>query len=407
MGKNIIKRLIKKSSSKIILIVLDGVGDLSSKNAGTALFEAVTPNLDNLAGESQLGLTIPIKRGITPGSGPAHLSLFGYNPIKNDIGRGVLEALGIGLELAENDLAARANFATMNSENIIVDRRAGRISTAQNILLCKKLSENIKDIGDVQVKVYPGKEHRFVVIFRGDGLFDNLKDADPEKDGSLEKFVELTSKKSCKAHKSRKARDTANLFIRQVQKILKDDHPANTCLLRGIAKAPAIKKFDELYGLKSLAIATYPMYKGLARLVGMDVIEDISTIREEINELKKQYNNYDFFYIHIKKTDSYGEDGKLDEKIKVIEKFDRLLPEIVDLLPNVLCITSDHSTPCIMKGHSWHPNPLLIKGSYIRKNDALRFTENECLKGELGIFPAVEVMQILLAQAGRLKKFGA
>ena len=401
IGENIIRRLIQKNSSKIILVVLDGVGDLPSGNRGTALSEAVTPNLDNLARQSQLGLTIPIERGITPGSGPAHLSLFGYDPVKNEIGRGVLEALGIGLELTKHDLAARANFATMNSKHIIVDRRAGRIPNGKNILLCKKLNENLKDIGDIKVKVYPGKEHRFVVIFHGEGLCDNLLDADPEKDGSLEKFVESLDEKS------QKACDTANLFIKQVQEILRDEEPANTCLLRGIAKTPDIKKFSELYGIKSLAIATYPMYKGLARLVGMDVIEGVSTIEEEIDELKKQYKSYDYFYIHIKKTDSYGEDGKNDEKIKVIEEFDRLLPEIVELSPDVLCITSDHSTPCIMKSHSWHPNPLLIKGPYIRKSDALRFTENECLKGELGIFPAVDVMQILLAQAGRLKKFGA
>jgi 2,3-bisphosphoglycerate-independent phosphoglycerate mutase len=396
-----IANLIQKNSTKIILVVVDGVGDIPDSSGMTALQQAATPNLDKLAGESQLGQTIPVDMGITPGSGPAHLSLFGYDPLVCEIGRGVLEALGLGTSLGPIDLAARANFATRNEQGIITDRRAGRIPTEINEELCGKLSRNLGKIQDVEVKVYPGKEHRFVVVFSGDGLNDKLKDADPQETGKSEVWVESLD------NESKKAKDVANEFIKRVQEILKDDSPANTCLLRGMAKAPRIMKFDELFGLKACAIATYPMYKGLSRLVGMDVVDGITTLEQEIETLKKEYQNYDYFYIHVKKTDSYGEDGNRPSKVKVIEQFDGLLPEILDLGPHVLCITSDHSTPTVLKGHSWHPNPFLIKGSYMREDGGERFTEFECTKGGLGTFYAKNAMQLMLAQAGRLKKFGA
>lgn len=401
IGEDKISKLIQKNQSKIVLIVLDGVGDIPDLSGKTALELASTPNLDKLAKKSSLGLTIPIGLGITPGSGPAHLSLFGYDPLKCEIGRGVLEALGIGIELTETDLAARANFATRSSDGIIEDRRAGRISTEENERLCDILNRNLGTINDVEVKVYPGKEHRFVVIFTGDDLNDNLLDADPEMNGREQKFVESVDSSS------ERARDIANEFIRRVNKILKDEYPANSCLLRGIAKTPLIKKFEERYGLNACAIATYPMYKGLSRLVGMDVIEGLSTIEDEVRKLKEIYNDYDFFYFHVKKTDSYGEDGNRQAKVKVIEEFDKHLQQILELNPDVICITSDHSTPTPMSSHSWHPNPVLINGPYMREGTTTRFSESECLKGVYSTFYSVDVMQILLAQAGKLKKFGA
>ncbi|MFC2091987.1 2,3-bisphosphoglycerate-independent phosphoglycerate mutase [Elusimicrobiota bacterium] len=401
IGEENIINLIQKNSSKIILVVMDGVGDLPDETGKTALDQASTPNLDKLAVNSALGLSIPISPGITPGSGPSHLALFGYDPLKHQIGRGVLEALGIGMELTCRDLAARANFATRSPEGIITDRRAGRIATEENIKICEKLNSALKPIDDVQVKVYPGKEHRFVVVFTAEGLNDNLLDADPELDGKEEKLVEALDEDSYKA------RDAANKFIKNVNNILKDDHPANSCLLRGLAKSPSIKKFDELYGLKACAIASYPMYKGLSRLVGMDVIEGLTTNAEEVDKLKALYDDYDFFYLHVKKTDSYGEDGNRSSKAAVIEEFDALLPEVLALKPDVLCITADHSTPTSMKSHSWHPNPVLIKGPHIRKNEVAGFSENECLKGVYGTFYSVDIMPILMSQAGRLKKFGA
>jgi 2,3-bisphosphoglycerate-independent phosphoglycerate mutase len=401
IGEKKIKKLIQENSSKIVLIVLDGVGDIPDDSGMTALEQASTPNLDELAVKSQLGLSMPISMGITPGSGPAHLSLFGYDPLQHEIGRGVLEALGIGLGLTGNDLAARANFATRNEDGIITDRRAGRISTEENEKLCIKINENIECIQDVKVRVYPGKEHRFVAVFSGNGLSDGLLDADPEEIDKPEKFVEATDKES------EKSRDVANEFIKQVQRVLKEDRPANTCLLRGIAKAPEISGFKELYGLKACAIATYPMYKGLCRLVGMKVIENLTTVSEEADNLAALYGEYDFFYVHVKKTDSYGEDGDRESKAKVIEEFDSILPDILKLSPDVLCITGDHSTPTPMSSHSWHPCPILINGPHMRKDPAAAFNETECLKGLYGTFYAVDVMPLLLAQAGRLKKFGA
>lgn len=401
IGEDKIIKLIQENQSKIILVVLDGVGGIPDSSGKTALEQAVIPNLDKLARESQLGLTIPVSMGITPGSGPAHLSLFGYDPLRHEIGRGVLEALGIGIELTSKDLAARANFATRSSDGIIQDRRAGRIPTEENERLCEKLNKNLEPVTGVEVKVYPGKEHRFVVVFTGDGLEDNLLDADPEMNGQPEKLVESLDSAS------EKARDIANEFIKKVNMILKDEQPANSCLMRGIAKVPEIMKFRELYGLNACAITTYPMYKGLSRLVGMEIIEGLTTIEDEIKKIKELFNEYNFFYFHVKKTDSYGEDGNRDSKVKVIEEFDGLLPEILGLAPDVICVTSDHSTPAPMSSHSWHPNPVLIRGPHIRGDDAAGFNEKECLKGAYGTFYAVDVMQILLAQAGKLKKFGA
>ncbi|MBN2407254.1 MAG: 2,3-bisphosphoglycerate-independent phosphoglycerate mutase [Elusimicrobia bacterium] len=401
IGEKELVKLVKSSDTKIVLIVMDGVGDIPDKSGKTALEQAKTPNMDKLAAEGNLGFTLPIDWGITPGSGPSHLALFGYDPLEHEIGRGVLEALGIGLKLGPNDLAARANFATRDDKGIITDRRAGRISSEVNQKLCEKLSRNLEAIDGVTVKVYPGKEHRFVAVFSGEGLYDNLMDADPEETGKMEKFVEALDEKSARSA------DIANKFIKEVQQVLKDDHPANTCLLRGLAKAPGITGFGDLFGLRACAIASYPMYKGLSRLVGMEVIEGLNTLEDEVEELKKQYNNYDFFYLHVKKTDSYGEDGNRPSKVKTIEEFDKLVPGITGLKPDVICITSDHSTPTDIKGHSWHPNPILIKGPHMRKDGACAFDESECLKGAYGTMFSKDVMQILMAQAGRLKKFGA
>ncbi len=401
IGEEKLSKLIQENESKIVMVIMDGVGDLPDESGLTALQQADKPNLDKLAGISQLGLTLPVDRGITPGSGPAHLSAFGYNPLEHEIGRGVLEALGIGLKLTDKDLAARANFATRSKDGIIEDRRAGRIPTEENERLCEKLNSSLVAVDGVEIKVYPGKEHRFVVMFTGDGLYGNLLDADPEMNGKKEKFAEALDDDSIRA------RDVVNGFIKQVNEILGEEHPANSCLLRGIAKGPTIKNFKERYGLKACAIASYPMYKGLSRLVGMDVIDGLVTLDDEISKLEEVYNEYDFFYIHVKKTDSYGEDGNREAKVKVIEEFDGLLPRMLGLLPTVMCITADHSTPTVMSSHSWHPNPVLINGSYMRNNSCKTFDEDECLKGVLGTFNAVDVMQMLLAQAGRLKKYGA
>ena len=399
--QKLIKELSISTESKIVLLVADGVGDLPSREGKTALEYARTPNLDKLAERSVCGLTDPIARGITPGSGPAHVSLFGYDPINCQIGRGVLEALGIDIELTEDDLACRGNFATIDDNGIITDRRAGRIATEKNQKICSLLQEKITEIDGVKVLIKPGKEHRFVVVFRGKGLMDGISDADPQVTGKKIKYAEALKPESKESVR------VVNKFIDRALEVLKEQHPANAILLRGIAKHPGLPSMNEVFKLKAAAIATYPMYRGLARLVGMDIIDTGDTINDEFISLKDNYQKYDFFYIHIKKTDSYGEDGNYEEKVKVIEELDSCIPLMLELNPDVIAITGDHSTPAVLAAHSWHPNPFLLYSRYIRVDDVNSFSEIEFAKGGLGRFPAMEAMQLMLANALKLNKYGA
>lgn len=400
VSENIIKEISIKTDSKILLLVIDGVGGLP-QDGKTELESAQTPNLDSLASRSICGLTDAIGYGITPGSGPSHLALFGYDPMKYLIGRGVLEALGIGIELTHKDMAARGNFATMDNRGIIVDRRAGRIPTEKNREICALLTKKIEKIKGVKVFIRPGKEHRFVVIFRGDGLNGPLSDADPQKNGEKAKPARALSAKA------KKAKEVANSFINKATEVLKGQHPANTVLLRGISKVPRIPSMGELFNLSPAAIATYPMYKGLARLVGMEVLPTGESIQDELNTLKENFEKFDFFYLHIKKTDSSGEDGNFQKKVRVIEEVDKFIPEILNLEFDVIVITSDHSTPSLLKSHSWHPNPFLLHSKFIRVDGAKRFTERECSRGGLGRFPAVNALPLMLANGLKLEKFGA
>ncbi|MDD5065672.1 MAG: 2,3-bisphosphoglycerate-independent phosphoglycerate mutase [bacterium] len=401
LSEEIMKELSIPNEKKIVLLVMDGVGGLPHKNGLTELEAAKTPNLDKLAEESALGLTHPIGVGITPGSGPSHLAIFGYDPVRYNIGRGVLEALGLDIHLTNKDLAARANFATKDGNGLITDRRAGRIPTEKNQELCARLQEEIKKIDDVEIIIKHGKEHRFVVLFRGEGLHDGLTDADPQKEGSKVKYTEPL------VPEAKKSAVIINKFIDRVGEILKNETKANTALLRGIARVPHIPTMNDLFKLKPGAIATYPMYRGLARLVSMDILKTGETIADEIATLKENYSKYDFFYVHVKKTDSYGEDGNFENKVKIIEETDKIIPDILALNPDVLAVTSDHSTPSLLAGHSWHPNPFLLHGRFIRKSPVTRFTEAECLKGSLGIFYSIDAMPLMLASALKLAKYGA
>lgn len=394
-----VSKLVTEEKAKIVLLVMDGLGDIPV-NGKTPLQAANTPNLDNLAKESDLGQTIPVLPGITPGSGPGHLSLFGYDPIKYQIGRGILEALGIGVEVGEKDVVARANFATWDGK-VVLDRRAGRPATEESAKVVQLLSEKIKKIEDVEITFYPGKEHRFVVKFTGEGLGDNVTDADPQKEGHPMVWAEGLDEPSKKT-----ARIT-NELIKKIAEVLKDNPKINFALIRGFSKYPDLPKFPQVYKMKAGAIATYPMYRGLAKLVGMEIIETGQTVADEIKTLKERWNDYDFFYVHVKKTDSYGEDGKFEEKVKVIEEVDALIPEIVSLNPDVLVITGDHSTPVPLKAHSWHPVPLLIWSKYTRRGLSQAFNEFECARGTLGTIHASDVMTLALAYAGKLEKFGA
>jgi len=401
VNEEIIKSLAIKTESKIVLLVADGIGDLPSEDNKTVLEKAFIPNLNKLASKSSCGLTDPISCGITPGSGPAHLSLFGYDPIKYQIGRGVLEALGIGMELTSRDLACRGNFATMDESGIITDRRAGRIPTELNEKICRIMQDKISRIRGAEIIIRPGMEHRFVVVFRGKGLEEGLSDADPQVVGQKLKYTEPLRPEAGEAAK------IINEFIDKAIEVLKEHSPANAVLLRGFAKHPGLLTMGELFKLSPAAIATYPMYKGLAKLVGMEILEAGETIEEEFKTLKENYQKYDFFYLHIKKTDSYGEDGNFKKKVEIIEEVDKYIPELLSLKPDVLVVTGDHSTPAALKGHSWHPNPFMLFSKYIRVDEVEQFNEKECVKGGLGRFSAVDVLPLMMANALKLQKFGA
>ncbi len=395
-----------KSKTKMALLVMDGLGDIATKeqNYLTPLEAAVTPNLDALAKNSAQGRLIPVAPGITPGSGPGHLGLFGYDPLEFQVGRGVIEALGLGLELKPGDVCARANFATLDAKGIVTDRRAGRIPTEVCEKMVALLSAKIKKIGDTQVIIKAGKEHRFVVVFRGKGLEGPLTDADPNREGLPIPTVKPRDAKNLKQKK------TAKLiadFYKLALPILKNEKPANGFLMRGIAHQPEIPLFEERYKLKPACLAVYPMYKGLAQLVGMTKIEGPTTIREQFERAVAEYDNYDFFFVHFKYTDKYGEDGNFPAKKKAIEEFDAALPILLKKKFDVIAITGDHSTPCALHGHSWHPQPVLLHSATSGSDKLERFTETGANSGSLGIMPAKFLIRLMQANAKMFDKFGA
>ena len=398
--EEILLSLAVQTESKLVMVVIDGIGGLPVRGK-TELEAAKIPNLDRLASKSICGLIDPISYGITPGSGPSHLALFGYDPFQYEIGRGVMEALGIGLRLTKDDLTARGNFATVNEKGIIVDRRAGRIPTEKNKEICEFLGNEIKEVEGVHISIFPGKEHRFVVVFQGKELRGDLTDADPQKDGLEAKETEGLSPEA------QRTAEIVNDYLRRANEVLKPFHPANAILLRGFSKIPDIPTMSDRFRLRPAAIATYPMYRGLAMLVGMEILETGESVKDEVETLKRYFDRYDFFYLHFKKPDMAGEDGDFKGKVKAFEEIDRIVPSILKLKPDVLVLTGDHSTPALLKSHSWHPNPVLLYSRYIRPDGIHRFTERSCGKGQLGRFSAVNLLPLMLANGLKLKKFGA
>lgn len=400
LNQEIIKDLAVETGSKIVFIVMDGVGGLPLTPEGKTELEAAnTPNLDELASKSILGLSNPVAPGITPGSGPGHLALFGYGPFEWNMGRGVLAALGIGFPLKPSDIAARINFCTVNDEGVITDRRAGRIQTP----LCSELVNELRQIKIIGAKIFvsPIRDHRASLVIRGENLGGDISDSDPQKVGLKPKPLvgqDIGSKRTIKI---------ANHFLLKAKKILADKKPANMILLRGFAKYRKFPAMADTYKLNPACIAAYPMYKGVARLIGMEIIEGSETLKDEINLLKENFDKHDFFFLHVKKTDSTGEDGNFKGKVKVIEDFDNILPQILKLNPEVVVITGDHSTPAILKSHSWHPVPLLVYSKYCRPDANKEFGESSCLKGGLGIINATDIMTLAMANALKLQKFGA
>ena len=400
IGFEHMKRISRGSPSKIVFLVMDGVGGLPHPETGkTELESARKPNLDRIARDSLCGLTDPISPGITPGSAPGHLALFGYDPVLYDVGRGIVEALGIDLDLKPGDIAARGNFCTVDDKGIITDRRAGRLSTEKNAELCRLLSDIA--LQGTGISVVPVKEHRFVLILRGEGLSPDLTDSDPQQIGLAPRKVQALSE-----HAEQTA-GIANEFVSEASNRLRNQSSANMVLLRGFSHRPAIPSIPEIYKLKPAAIAAYPMYRGLARLIGMDVLPTGENIRDQVETLRRHYDDYDFFFVHYKHTDSRGEDGDFGAKVKAIENLDNALDGLLSLDPEVLIVAGDHSTPATLAMHSWHPVPFMLRARWCRHDAVSEFSERACLAGGLGRFPATDIMPLAMANALKLDKFGA
>jgi 2,3-bisphosphoglycerate-independent phosphoglycerate mutase len=395
-----IQQLIQPADTKILLMVIDGLGGLpKGLGYGTPLEEASTPNLNDLAINSICGLHQPAGAGITPGSGPAHLALFGYDPFDYPVGRGVLAALGIDFDLKDQDLAVRGNFCTIDEHGQVVDRRAGRIETAKNRELCRKLRDI--ELPGLEIFIEPVKEYRVLVVFRGEGLSGDISDTDPQEVGRPPHAAEPQSSD---------ADQTANLinqFLEQVRSILSDRHPANMLLLRGFSQRPDWPQLPDICAIRPATIAGYPMYRGVSRLIGMQILETTDELDDKLDTLERHWSDFDFFFVHVKKTDSAGEDGDFDHKVKLIEDVDQKIPRVLDLGPDVIVVTGDHSTPAVLKSHSWHPVPALLHSRHCRPDGVDRFGERACMSGGLGPrFPATDLMPLALANALRLKKFG-
>ena len=404
MDFKFLQELIIPAQTKIAMIIMDGLGGLPMEPGGkTELETARTPNLNALAAQSALGLTIPVGPGVTPGSGPGHLGIFGYDPIQYEIGRGALEALGVDFELGPDDVAARGNFCSVDAAGLLTDRRAGRLPTDASKELAKLL-RTIK-IDSVEFFVEPVKGHRFAFVMRGSELGDALTETDPQKTG-----VPALPARALKPESEKTAR-LVNQFIEEARKLLAahtPEHPANMILLRGFAKFPTVPHYSELFGLRAAAIAVNGMYRGVAKLVGMNVLDvDGDTIADEFAALEKNWNDFDFFYLHVKQTDTAGESGDFSLKVRVIEEVDTLMPRLLALKPDVVIVSGDHSSPAVLKAHSWHPVPTLLYGKHVRADGIAEFGERACALGSLGVLPARDVMPIALANAQRIAKYGA
>jgi 2,3-bisphosphoglycerate-independent phosphoglycerate mutase len=364
----------------------------------TELETAYTPHLDMIARESACGFTVPVAPGVTPGSGPGHLALFGYDPLEYNIGRGVLEALGIDFDLQPSDVAARGNFCTVDGDGRITDRRAGRISTER----CAEIVAELRNIpvDGAQLFLEPVREHRFVLVLRGEGIADAVADTDPQAEGATPLEAVATSEDG------ESTAALVNRFVEAARAVLADKHP-NALLLRGFAKRPDWPSVADVFKLKPAAVAHYPMYRGLARLVGMQTLAVGPNIEDSVATLRENWERFDYFFVHYKYTDTAGEDGDFDRKVAKFEEVDEQINALLELGPDVLMIAGDHSTPAIMAGHSWHPVPFMLRATNTRADECDMFGETALLRGSLGTFQAKEALPLAMAHAGRLKKYGA
>jgi 2,3-bisphosphoglycerate-independent phosphoglycerate mutase len=403
LDPKLIESLALKQGARIVLLVLDGLGDLPdpARGGATPLEAASTPNLDRLAPAAALGRILPVAPGVTPGSGPGHVALFGFDPVTTEVGRGVLEALGAGLDLQPGDVAARANFCTVDAAGVVTDRRAGRIANEVCARLVEKLKQALPRIEDVEVILQAGKGHRFVALFRGPGLAEGVADADPHREGSP---IPAAAPLVPGAAKTARIVDA---FIAGARKALAAERPANAALVRGVSARPRFATFLERFKLRAGAVASYPMYRGVAQLAGMEVLKTGETIAEEFASVAAHWERFGFFFVHFKATDMAGEDGDFEAKRRAVEEVDRALPALLALRPGVLCVTGDHSTPVAIRGHSWHPVPVMLHGPNCGADGFARFHERHARAGSLGVFESRHLMALLMANAGRLDKFGA
>lgn len=400
-----LESLVLENDSKIVLLVLDGLGDLPERDRGgrTPLEAARTPNFDALCPSAALGRLLPVAPGVTPGSGPGHLALFGYDPVATTVGRGVLEALGAGVALQRGDVAARANFCTLDQAGVVTDRRAGRIPTEECARLVGVLARDAARVEDVEMVLQSGKGHRFVVVLRGPGLSGEVGDADPHREGHPVPVAEPATPGPGAVKTAR----IVNAWVRRAAEVLHGEHPANGVLVRGLSSRPHLASYRERYRLRAAAIAAYPMYRGVAELAGMEVLTPGDAPADAFTLAASRWGDFDFFFVHVKGTDMAGEDGDFDAKVRTIEAVDAALPALLERAPDVLCVTGDHSTPVPMRGHSWHPVPVLIHARHCGADDAPRFHEKTARAGSLGVFESRDLMALLMANAGRLDKYGA
>lgn len=405
LNQVLLPHIAQQTDSRIVFVVLDGLGGVIGSEP-TALQRSKHPNLDALARESGLGRHHPVGHGVTPGSGPGHFAIFGYDPIELDVGRGLLEALGVGVDVQQGDIAIRGNYCTVDETGVLVDRRAGRIATDASAPLSAAIGEAIAKIGDVRVEMHAGLQHRFALVLRGPGLEGHVADTDPQRTGVPPLLARSRDPQSAKTAR------IANAVIERAREVLAGRDVANSILLRGFSSRPTIATLGELAHLRPCAIAAYPAYRGVASMLGMEMIQGVgpkSSIADEVTALEDAWSkDHDFFFLHVKGTDSAGEDGNTDAKAAVIEEFDAVLPRIRSLNPDVIVITGDHSTPGPLAAHSWHPVPLLISGPWVESRKAETFDEVTCHDGFLGNnLPAPAILRLALAQAGKLTKFGA
>ena len=392
--------LIQAADTKILLVVMDGLGGYADAEHGTELEGATTPNLDRLAAEGITGLVEPVGPGITPGSGPGHLGLFGYDPERFELGRGALSAAGLDFELRPGDVAARGNLCTLSADGTVADRRAGRLPDNEAAAVVAKLQDGVH-LDGAEVFFRHEREHRLLVVLRGAGLDPALTDTDPQHEGVAPLDPQPLEPE---------AKHTAELvtdLVAQAQRALADEAKANGVLLRGFDTQRELPGFGERYGLRAAAVAVYPMYRGIARLLGMDVLGRPTTLADELQILRQAWPDYDYFFLHHKGTDSAGEDGDRSRKIAAIEQLDAVVPDLRALGPDVIAVSGDHSTPTQMAAHSWHPVPALLWSERCGRDEVDRFGERWCRRGGLGLRPTKDLMAVMLANAGRLQKYGA